>query len=47
MPDYFRRILCNMLGNWVENGEYPNNDRALKTIVEGISFNNAKRYFDI
>ena len=45
--DYFRRILCNMLGNWVENGEYPNSDRALKTIVEGISFNNAKRYFEI
>lgn len=45
--DYFRRILCNLIGNWVENGEYPNNDAALKRIVEGISFLNAKRYFDL
>ncbi len=45
--DYFRRILCNLLGNWVENGEYPNNDNALKSIVEGICFTNAKRYFEI
>ena len=45
--DYFRRILCNLIGNWVENGEYPNIDASLKKIVEGISFNNAKRYFDI
>ena len=45
--DYFRRILCNLIGNWVENGEYPNIDASLKKIVEGISYNNAKRYFDI
>ncbi len=45
--DYFRRILCNLIGTWVENGEYPNNDTALKKIVEGISFLNAKRYFNI
>ncbi len=45
--DYFRRIMCNLIGNWVENGEYPNDDRALKKIVEGISFYNAKRYFDL
>ncbi|MBR7122292.1 MAG: glucuronate isomerase [Oscillospiraceae bacterium] len=45
--DYFRRILCNLIGSWVENGEYPNNEQALKRIVEGISFTNAKRYFDI
>ena len=45
--DYFRRILCNLIGNWVENGEYPNIDSALKKIVEGVSFNNAKRYFDL
>lgn len=45
--DYFRRIMCNMIGNWVENGEYPNDERALKKIVEGISYNNAKRYFDL
>jgi len=45
--DYFRRILCNLLGNWVEGGEYPNHDASLKKIVEGISFFNAKRYFGI
>ncbi len=45
--DYFRRIMCNLIGAWVENGEYPNNDAALKRIVEGISFYNAKRYFEI
>ena len=45
--DYFRRIMCNMVGNWVENGEYPAIDDALKTIVEGISYKNAVRYFGI
>ena len=45
--DYFRRIMCNLIGNWVENGEYPNIDASLKKIVEGISFNNAKRYFGL
>ena len=45
--DYFRRIMCNLVGNWVENGEYPNNEAALKRIVEGISYNNAKRYFGL
>ncbi len=43
--DYFRRILCNLVGNWVENGEYPNNDASLKKIVEGVSYYNAARYF--
>jgi len=45
--DYFRRILCNLIGNWVENGEYPNNDASLKKIVEGVSSNNAIRYFGL
>ncbi len=43
--DYFRRILCNLIGKWVENGEYPNDQKALKEIVEGICYKNAKRYF--
>lgn len=41
------RILCNLIGGWVENGEYPNNDKALREIVEGISFTNAARYFNL
>ena len=45
--DYFRRILCNLVGNWVENGEYPNIDSSLKKIVEGISYYNAARYFGL
>ncbi len=45
--EYFRRILCNLIGTWVENGEYPANEKALKKIVEGISFYNAKRYFEL
>ena len=45
--DYFRRILCNLIGNWVENGEYPNHDASLKKIVEGICVRNALRYFDL
>ena len=45
--DYFRRILCNMVGSWVEKGEYPNVESSLKKIVEGVSFYNAKRYFDL
>ena len=38
--EYFRRIMCELIGGWVENGEYPNDE-----IVEGISYNNAVRYF--
>jgi len=45
--DYFRRIMCNLIGKWVENGEYPNIDSSLKKIVEGISFKNAARYFGL
>ncbi len=45
--DYFRRILCGLIGRWVENGEYPNVDASLKKIVEGISYNNAARYFGL
>ena len=45
--DYFRRILCNLVGNWVENGEYPNDEKALKRIVEGVCFRNAERYFEL
>ncbi len=43
--EYFRRILCNLLGDWVENGEYPDDPAMLKTIVQGICYNNAERYF--
>ncbi len=43
--EYFRRILCNMIGNWVENGEFPQDYETLSEIVKNISYYNAKRYF--
>ena len=43
--EYYRRILCNFIGNLVENGEYPDDMDFLGQIVEDISFNNANRYF--
>ncbi|MBP1153344.1 MULTISPECIES: glucuronate isomerase [unclassified Paenibacillus] len=44
--EYFRRLVCNLLGEWVENGEVPDDMELLGSIVQGISFNNAKEYFD-
>jgi glucuronate isomerase len=43
--EYFRRILCNMLGNDVEAGLLPNDPELLGKMVEDICFNNAKNYF--
>lgn len=43
--EYFRRILCNLIGGWVENGEFPADMQILEEIVKDISYNNAKRYF--
>jgi glucuronate isomerase len=43
--EYFRRILCNMLGDDVEAGLLPNDLELLGTMVEDICFNNARDYF--
>ena len=43
--EYFRRILCNLLGEWTEDGMYPDDPDSLREIVEGISYKNAKEYF--
>ncbi len=43
--EYFRRILCELIGGWVENGEYPSDMKVLGKMVEDISYNNAVRYF--
>lgn len=43
--EYFRRIMCNLIGKWVEEGEYPADMDALGEIVRGISYENAKKYF--
>ncbi len=45
--EYFRRILCGLIGEWVENGEYPADMDTLGTIVSDICFGNAKRYFSL
>lgn len=44
--EYFRRTLCNLIGNDVENGEIPNDMELLGQMVENICFNNAKEYFN-
>ena len=44
--EYFRRILCNLIGEWVENGEYPNDKKALEKIIKGICHDNAVKYFN-
>ncbi len=44
--EYFRRIICNLIGEWVENGEAPNDMELLGKMVKDISFNNAKQYFE-
>lgn len=43
--EYFRRILCELIGNWVENGEYPNDEKVLGKMIENISYYNAVNYF--
>ncbi|MDO4966036.1 MAG: glucuronate isomerase [Lachnospiraceae bacterium] len=43
--DYFRRILCQLVGGWVENGEYPYDEKILSEIIKGISYNNTVEYF--
>jgi glucuronate isomerase len=43
--EYFRRILCNLLGEWVENGEAPADLELLGDMVQNISYRNAKNYF--
>ena len=43
--EYFRRILCNLVGGWIERGEFPAGAEA-ERIVADISFRNARRYFN-
>ena len=44
--EYFRRILCNVIGGWADNGEVPNDEEMLGRIVSDISFSNAQKYFE-
>ena len=43
--EYFRRILCDLVGGWVEQGLYPNDPEALEALISNICYYNTKRYF--
>ena len=43
--EYFRRILCNLIGGWIEDGEYPADFGLWGKVVQDISYNNAHTYF--
>jgi len=45
--EYFRRILCNVLGDEIEKGELPNNMQLIGSMVENICYKNAVSYFKI
>ena len=45
--EYFRRILCGLLGDMVDKGIYPNDMETLKQLVQDVSYNNAVKYFGI
>ncbi|MCC8016744.1 MAG: glucuronate isomerase [Clostridiales bacterium] len=44
--EYFRRIMCSLIGRWVESGQYAFDEEILKEIVQGISYKNAVKYFN-
>ncbi len=43
--EYFRRVLCELIGEWVESGQYPNDEKYLKKLVADLSFNNTNQFF--
>ncbi len=45
--EYFRRILCNVLGKEMENGQIPNDEKWIGAMVKDICYYNAKEYFDL
>ncbi|MFZ9505000.1 MAG: glucuronate isomerase, partial [Cyclobacteriaceae bacterium] len=45
--EYFRRILCNLIGRDVENGELPNDEELLSELIRGVCYENAKRYLKV
>jgi len=45
--EYFRRILCNVLGDEIQKEELPNDIQLIGTMVEAICYKNAKNYFNI
>ena len=45
--EYFRRVLCNLIGRDVENGELPNDDSLIGPMIRNICYTNAERYFNL
>jgi len=45
--EYFRRVLCNLLGQEVEKGELPNDEKLLGSVVRNICFENARQYLGL
>ncbi len=45
--EYFRRVLCNLIGRDVENGEIPNDDKLLEPMIRNICYHNAERYLNL
>ena len=43
--EYFRRILCELIGEWVESGQYPEDRKRLTEIVQNICFHNTNEFF--
>lgn len=43
--EYFRRVLCELVGEWVESGQYPNDERYLRKLIGDICFNNTNEFF--
>ena len=43
--EYFRRIFCNLIGSWADNGELPGDEASLRKLVSDVSYHNAKEYF--
>lgn len=43
--EYFRRVLCELIGEWVESGQYPNDEKQLKALVADLCYNNTNEFF--
>lgn len=43
--EYFRRILCELIGEWVESGQYPEDKQQLRNLVQDICYNNTNNFF--
>jgi glucuronate isomerase len=45
--EYFRRVLCDMVGRDIERGEMPDDDDLVGSMIENICFHNARNYLDL